>query len=262
MSSSNKQSQWVADGWEQPLQNAGLLDIDSLSDREINDSEQQTTAYVKIYANKRHLFQRIFRSAQSRIEVRNLLFIRSIGTPTPRITAWGVQRNLLGRVVCDYIITEAEADTEQLDNFVPKYCPDPKQPEQQAMRMHIARKLGEWTGKMHSEGFIHEDLKWRNILARPNGEKPDIFWIDCPKGEFYKKNQLFERKKLKDCAALDKIAHLQCSKEERNTFIQAYLGESATQQQITDMCRQVEDFRRRRFDAKDEKQRKDAKKDQ
>lgn len=96
MSSSNKQSQWVADGWEQPLQNAGLLDIDSLSDREINDSEQQTTAYVKIYANKRHLFQRIFRSAQSRIEVRNLLFIRSIGTPNSSNHRMGRPAELTG----------------------------------------------------------------------------------------------------------------------------------------------------------------------
>lgn len=224
-----------------------------------NDSNDSTAeAYVKIYASQKHPFQRLLRQSRSRNEVRNLLFFRSIGIATPQVLAWGELRNRIGRVVQDFIITEAVAETLQLDIFVAKFCPSSQNPADRPARLGIARQLGKWTRVMHDRNFIHEDLKWRNILARKQTNGAELFWIDCPKGDFFKLGQALNRKKLKDCATLDKLARIQCSKEERSTFIDAYLGDGAAAEQIQQLCQNIENYRRQRFDPKDDKQRQDV----
>jgi tRNA A-37 threonylcarbamoyl transferase component Bud32 len=193
--------------------------------REVEDSGKSTQAYVKIYAHRKHPLQRYLRKGRSQTEVRNLLFFRSLGISTPRVLAWGEKRNAIGRIVQEFIITEAVAATQQLDEFVPAYCRDAGNAMHSSMRMQIAEQLGQWTRAMHDANFVHEDLKWRNVLARRSETGVELFWIDCPKGYFAKPGATLERKKLKDCATLDKIARIRCSKEERQTFIKAYLGQ-------------------------------------
>ena len=227
--------------------------------REVSLGQQPTEAYIKIYASKKHPFERLLRRSRSQNEVRNLLFFGSIGIPTPQILAWGEKRNSIGRVVQDFIITEAVKDTLQLDAFIQAVYPSQDDPTHRLPRIEIARQLGGWTRKMHDHNFIHEDLKWRNILARPQRGNTDLYWIDCPKGSFKKSGALMDRKKLKDCATLDKLARIQCSKEERTEFIKAYLGNHATPLQVQKLCKDIEDYRRQHFDAKDDKQREDAK---
>ncbi len=229
--------------------------------REIAKDGEPCSAYVKIYANKQHPFQRLFRTGRSRTEVRNLLFFRSLGIATPKVLAWGERRNAIGRLVEEFIITQAEADTLQLDDFVKQHYPDSTEPEQEATRIQIARQLGEWTRRMHAHYFIHEDLKWRNILARQGKGEAELFWIDCPKGTFHRPGINFERKKLKDCATLDKLARLLCTKDERSIFLQAYLGESAQPEEVQKLCRKIEAYRKARFDRKDDQQRKHEKND-
>jgi len=228
--------------------------------RQVELEGQPTEAYIKIYANKKHPFQRLLRKGRSEREVHNLLFFRSIGIPTPRIIAWGEDRNALGRIVQEFIITQAEKDTLQLDEFVAQDCPNREDEAQRATRLQIARQLGAWTRAMHDHNFIHEDLKWRNILARSSEQGAELFWIDCPKGRYYKPGRQLERKKIKDCATLDKLARLECSKEERTTFLQAYLGPTATERELRQLCRDIENYRQERFDSKDDRQRENAKK--
>ena len=227
--------------------------------REVSIGQQSTEAYIKIYASKKHPFERLFRRSRSQNEVRNLLFFGSIGIPTPQILAWGEKRNSIGRVVQDFIITEAVKDALQLDDFIQVVYPFQEDLTHRPPRIEIARQLGRWTRKMHDHDFIHEDLKWRNILARPQRSGTDLYWIDCPKGSFKKPGALLDRKKLKDCATLDKLARIQCSKEERIEFIKAYLGYHATPLKVQKLCKDIENYRRKRFDAKDNKQREDAK---
>lgn len=241
------------------LPTAEIKDRSAVFVREVSVDQQSTEAYVKIYASQKHPFQRLLRQSRSQNEVRNLLFFRSIGIPTPQILAWGERRNAIGRVVQDFIITEAVKDTLQLDAFIQAVYPSQEDPTHRPPRIEIARQLGKWTRAMHDHNFIHEDLKWRNILARPQAGGADLYWIDCPKGAFKKSGASLDRKKLKDCATLDKLARIQCSKEERTEFIKAYLGDDATPPQVQKLCKDIEDYRRQRFDAKDDQQREDAK---
>lgn len=224
---------------------------------EVEGSDKPTQVYVKIYANRKHPFQRFLRKGRSSTEVRNLLFFKSIGIAAPRILAWGEKRNCIGRIVQEFIITEAVSDTQQLDHFVAEHCPDQSHSDQSAMRLQIAKQLGIWTRAMHDAKFVHEDLKWRNVLARRTGDdQAELFWIDCPKGYFCDREGILARKRLKDCATLDKVARVQCSKNERQTFIKAYLGADASNDTVSELCRAIENYRQGRFDAKDNLQRK------
>lgn len=226
--------------------------------REVKDSGKTAEAYVKIYSYRKRPLQRYLRKGRSQTEVRNLLFFNSIGISTPRVIAWGEKRNAIGRIVQEYIITEAVAEAQQLDTFVAEHCPEPKQDEQSQLRMQIVQKLGQLTRVMHEADFVHEDLKWRNILARHSESGAEIFWIDCPKGYFSKAGAALDRKKLKDCATLDKIARTHCSKEERQAFLRAYMGKAVTSKELKKLCQKIEDYRRGRFDAKDDMQKKCA----
>jgi tRNA A-37 threonylcarbamoyl transferase component Bud32 len=206
---------------------------------QITEEDRPVDAYVKIYAYKKHPLQRYLRKGRSRNEARNLLFFRSLNIPTPRVIAWGEKRNCIGRIVQEYVITEALQGTLMLEDFVARHCPEPDNPQYKHVREQIARNLGEWTRRIHQAHFIHEDLKWRNILARLNDDEVELFWIDCPKGRFYKPGAAFERKKLKDCATLDKIARIRCSKSERQIFLRSYLGDRATQRSLKEMCQKI-----------------------
>lgn len=239
------------------------LPTDDVRDRskvfvcDVETENGQRSCFVKIYANRLHPFQRWMRQSRSQNETRNLCFFREVGIPTPEIVAWGQRRNWMGRIVQEFIITAAEADTVQLDDFTRLNCPTPNDASE--IRQRIASQLGGWTRSMHDNGFIHEDLKWRNILARLSGNEVELFWIDCPKGKFYPQGSALERKKLKDCATLDKIARIQCSKQERRLFIQAYLGDDANESDQQQLCQRIERYRSQRFDPKDDKQRDNAK---
>ena len=214
-----------------------------------------------MHIGARHPFERLLRRSRSQNEVRNLLFFGSIGIPTPQILAWGEKRNSIGRVVQDFIITEAVKDALPLDAFIQTVYPNQEDLNHRPARINIVRQLGRWTRRMHDHNFIHEDLKWRNILARPQQGGADLYWIDCPKGSFKKPGKLMDRKKLKDCATLDKLARIQCSKEERAEFILAYLGNDSTPLKVQKLCTDIENYRRERFDPKDDKQKEDAKED-
>jgi hypothetical protein len=86
------------------------------------------------------------------------------------------------------------------------------------------------------------------------GDQVQLFWIDCPKGEFSKLPFQHKRHQLKDCATLDKLARLHCSQEERQRFVAAYLQYPTNSPEVLQFSAAVSRYRRRRFDAKDERQ--------
>ena len=97
-------------------------------------------------------------------------------------------------------------------------------------RQTVIRRLSDAVHNMHRAGFIHNDLKWRNILVEL-GESPAIFLIDCPQGKFLRGSSswlkwLFRRGRIKDLACLDKVARNTLSRTERLRFYLAATGRS------------------------------------
>ena len=210
--------------------------------------------FAKVYSYKKTPFQRLWRTGTARIEARNLLFFANIGIHAPRVIAWGERKNAYGKIIEDFIITEAVTGTLPLHEFIPSACPDRSTATYRQRRNTILDQLGRWTRAMHAHQFFHQDLKWRNILGRIHAEKVELFWIDCPKGNFNTLPFQQNRKRLKDCATLDKLARLHCSQEERLHFVASYLDQPADAPQVANFARAISDYRRTRFDPKDELQ--------
>jgi tRNA A-37 threonylcarbamoyl transferase component Bud32 len=208
--------------------------------------------FVKVYSYRKSPFQRLWRKGTARIEARNLLFFKSVGIPTPRVIAWGQRRNAIGTIVDDYIITEAIPGTQTLDEFITSACPDRSQALYCSRRDSIIDQLSHTTRAIHAHNFYHQDLKWRNILVRANGDQTELFWIDCPKGDFTKSATHQKRRALRDCATLDKLARLRCTKEERMRLVVGYLDQPVDAPEVATFAQAISAYRRKRFDAEDE----------
>ena len=218
------------------------------------ENHSELDAFVKVYSYRTSSFQRLWRRGTARIEARNLLFFNSIGIPTPRVIAWGQRRNALGKIIHDYIVTEAAAGTQTLDSFMTEHCPDRSQPVYCSRRDSIIDQPSHFTRAIHAHHFYHQDLKWRNILARAKNDQTELFWIDCPKGDFTKSATHQSRRALKDCATLDKLARLRCAQEERLRFVAGYLNQPIDASEVATFAQAVSAYRRKRFDAEDERQ--------
>lgn len=221
-----------------------------------NGVEVQT--FVKVYSYRTSPFQRLWRRGTARIEARNLLFFKSVGIPTPRVVAWGQRRNAIGTIVDDYIITAAIPGTQTLREFMTSACPDRSQPLYRSRRDSIINQLSHTTRAIHAHNFYHQDLKWRNILVRANGDQTELFWIDCPKGDFTRSAAHQSRRALKDCATLDKLGRRHCTKEERLRFVAGYLDQPVDAPEVATSAQAIADYRRKRFDAEDLRQEQEA----
>ncbi|MDA0272216.1 MAG: hypothetical protein O3C68_03065 [Proteobacteria bacterium] len=91
-------------------------------------------------------------------------------------------------------------------------------------RLQVIDRLSETVRQMHGNGFVHNDLKWRNILVDVTAGSA-IYLIDCPLGRKMP-GPFLARGIIKDLACLDKIAKQQLSKVERLRFYLAYKGKS------------------------------------
>jgi RIO-like serine/threonine protein kinase len=73
---------------------------------------------------------------------------------------------------------------------------------------------------MHAHGFVHNDLKWRNLLVDTAGK---LYFIDCPSGGFWR-GPFLRYRIVKDLACLDKMAKYHLSRTDRLRFYLDYAG--------------------------------------
>ena len=71
-------------------------------------------------------------------------------------------------------------------------------------------------------GFVHNDLKWRNLLVT-NGDAPVVHLIDCPSGGFWW-GPFLRYRIVKDLACLDKVAKYHLTRTQRLRFYLDYAG--------------------------------------
>jgi tRNA A-37 threonylcarbamoyl transferase component Bud32 len=230
----------------------------SVTQRTSTENGATVQTFVKVYSYRKSPFLRLWRRGTARTEARNLLFFKSVGIPSPRVVAWGQRRNAIGTIVDDYIITEAIPGTQTLREFITSACPDRSQPVYCSRRDSIIDQLSHTTRAIHAHNFYHQDLKWRNILVRANGDQTELFWIDCPKGDFTRSAAHQKRRALKDCATLDKLGRRHCTKEERLHFVAGYLDQPIDAPKVAIFAQAISAYRRKRFDAEDLRQEQEA----
>lgn len=172
--------------------------------------------YVKTYTKPGKHLRRFIGRSRIRAEWENLQLFEKLGIPTPKIVAYG-QEKRNGMFHKGAMVTEEIPNTTDLAAVA-------------QMRGHllddrtwtrkIADQIADCTGRLHEIGFIHSDLKWRNILVTL-GKEPQIYFIDCPAGRIHRIDKS-ERWYVKDIACLDKIAKYRLPATERLRFFLKY----------------------------------------
>jgi tRNA A-37 threonylcarbamoyl transferase component Bud32 len=174
--------------------------------------------YVKLYTGGGKRLRRYVGRSRVRGEWENLLFFMKLGIPTANLVAYGHELRW-GLFKRGALITEALPDTTEMAGLAREDSPLLKN---RAWIRQVARQTADFTRRLHDKGFIHNDLKWRNILVTC-GEKPRVFFIDCPLGK-----TLFglkwRRGIAKDLACLDKVAKQSLSRTTRLWFYKIYSG--------------------------------------
>ncbi|RRJ82357.1 lipopolysaccharide kinase InaA family protein [Aestuariirhabdus litorea] len=192
--------------------------------------------YVKRYHTTKGLRSYLWMSRIS-VEWRNQLRFLRWGIPAARVVAYG-QCRLLGKTVRGALVTEALENTKDLAALALEDSPllsDARWVNGLVERVAaIARTL-------HSHGFAHNDLKWRNILVRTEQGEPEAYLIDCPAGQRWCWPFL-EYRIIKDLACLDKVAKYHLSRTQRLRFYLRYAGRQRLNPQDRRRVRRVLGF--------------------
>ena len=180
--------------------------------------------YVKRYVgNGKNIRRRLFGLRQWLVprvkkEWRNLLFFQEKGIPTAKLAAYGIE-NYGGGFRRGALITEEIRRTTDLFKLV-------QQKDGRLCNRHwvsrVSAQVARITRRMHEVGFVHNDLKWRNLLVTDN-EVPEVYLIDCPSGGLWRWPFL-EYRIIKDLACLDKVAKYHLTRVQRLRFYLDYTG--------------------------------------
>ena len=178
--------------------------------------------YVKKYQKRGRFLRRLIGRSRVRAEWENLQHLSQMGIPTVRLVAYGEETRFVGTrrgmLVTEEIVgaTDLASLLEQQDACF----------KRRSWVNHVIDQLSEYVRTMHGQGFVHNDLKWRNILA-DYGDDAEVYIIDCPAGRQmggFLLTPLLRRGVIKDLACLDKIARHALSRTQRLRFYLRYAG--------------------------------------
>lgn len=175
--------------------------------------------YIKTYTSRGRWLRKFIGRSRTRAEWENLQAFVAMGIPTADLVAYG--ESYTSGSYCGTLITREVIGTSDLAALADS---GHSLLGDRQWRLQIIRRLSETVQKMHGHGFVHNDLKWRNILAHVTVD-PMVYLIDCPLGRKMP-GPFLVRGRIKDLACLDKIARRQLSKMERLRFYLAYKGKS------------------------------------
>jgi len=176
-----------------------------------------TIYYIKIYHRNGKGARKHLGRGRIRGEWENLLYFQQLGIPTPRLIAYGHNCYLgqfkLGALITTEIksndlATLAKKNRELFKNKVWLSC--------------VLSQCADYTKRLHEQGFVHWDLKWRNILVSTD-PIPQVYFFDCPLGR-KQYGWLQKRGIVKDLACLDKVAIKTLSRSQRLRFFKLYRG--------------------------------------
>ncbi|MBD3647751.1 MAG: protein kinase [Pseudomonadales bacterium] len=172
--------------------------------------------YIKAYEQAGRMLRKYIGTSRVRAEWQNLQYFRAIGVPTARVVAYGEQTGLPGPRK-GVLVTEEIPGTIDLASLVKK------ENEHLADRDWlncVARRLAGHVRTLHDHHFVHNDLKFRNVLVEFSPD-PQVYIIDCPLGRRMH-GPFLQRGVVKDLACLDKVAKYHFSKPFRMRFYKQY----------------------------------------
>lgn len=174
--------------------------------------------YVKRYTGAgKNTLRRWLGRPRVRAEWENLMDFRAWGIPTATVVAHGLERRF-GGFARGAMITEEIPDTVDLARIAKMH--DPRLKDRDWVDS-VSRQVAAITRMMHDRNFVHNDLKWRNLLV--TNHTPHVYLIDCPSGEYWQ-GPFLRYRIIKDLACLDKVAKYRLSRTQRLRFYHQYTG--------------------------------------
>ncbi|MEM7362592.1 MAG: lipopolysaccharide kinase InaA family protein [Pseudomonadota bacterium] len=169
--------------------------------------------YVKVYHLAGRYLRRFLGRSRVAAEWQNQRYFESLKVPTARVVAFAETQDRRGAIV-----TEEVTDSVDLWTLAQQ---SPHVFNDRRWCAQVIWKLANHTRSLHDAGFIHFDLKWRNILVTK--VDPDVRIIDCPLGRRFRKSALlYRRGVIKDLACLDRVARFYVSRSQRLRFFLYY----------------------------------------
>lgn len=138
----------------------------------------------EVYAPKDQL-KRWLRPARTTIEAFAYGRIHAARVPAAEVLAWG-ERRRIGCPTESLIVTLAVADTLDLRRFVAGPWATLSAAAKRECFQQIATQLAEQLKRAHATGFVHHDLKWRNVLIQRTDDRYLPVWIDAPRGAVWR----------------------------------------------------------------------------
>ena len=131
--------------------------------------------YIKSYASRGRRLRKYLGRSRLRAEWENLQKFNEMGIATATVVAFGEGRDDSGYQ--GVMVTREVEGTSDLASIAASGATLGNRD----WRRTVIRRLSESVRTMHGHGFVHNDLKWRNILAELS-ENPRVYVIDCPQG--------------------------------------------------------------------------------
>lgn len=194
----------------------GKLMASDLISRVIRVQLEDTRYFVKMYWGAGKKLRRYIGRTRIRGEWENLKYFQQAGVATAPIVAYGQEydRGVFKRGA---LITEELKGTEDLANLA---ADDSPLLRDRAWVRSVADQVADFARRLHELGFVHTDMKWRNIMVTPEAD-PKVFFIDCPSGREIP-GPLLARGVIKDLACLDKVAKYALTSTDRMYFYKRY----------------------------------------
>ena len=190
--------------------------------------------YVKRYHGAGKGLRRSAGPPRAQSEWQNLKLSAKCGIATAPGVAWGMAPPRRG-FTRGAMITREIPDTLDLAERARRE--DPRLRDRVWVD-NVSRQLAAATRTLHDHHFVHNDLKWRNLLVDGQGV---LYFIDCPAGAFWVGHWLRWRI-VKDLACLDKVAKYQLSRTQRLRFYLQYRGRARLSDNDKGRIREVLDY--------------------
>ena len=171
--------------------------------------------YVKVYTSRGRWLKRYIGRSRVRAEWENQDLFHRLGIPAAQVVACG--ETSAGAGYQGVVVTREVGGTADLDAL---YREGSSWFADAGWRRSVICQLAAATRKLHLNGFVHNDLKWRNILV-DTSEDPGVYLIDCPLGR-KTVGPMLTRGKVKDLACLDRHGKVQLSRSDRLRFYLSY----------------------------------------
>ena len=190
--------------------------------------------YVKRYRVAGKGLRRYLGRPRIKAEWQNLKRFEKWGIPTAHVMAWGLERKN-GAFVRGAMITRELPGTMDLAEIAASGDARLSDP---AWVRAISLQVARLTRVMHDHHFVHNDLKWRNLLVNSTGK---VFLIDCPGGALWW-GPLLRYRIVKDLACQDKVAKTCLSSTQRLRFYLLYRGRQMLNASDIKRIRQIVGF--------------------